>query len=266
MAVGGGCSRKPSTSDESRVHAAFEQYKQAARKSDGAAVAPLVTAQSVAHYERLRDLALTGTQAAIAELPYVKRIQIWMFRQLLTAENLRAMSGADVVAYVFDEHMMGRDLEETSAIDELQIEGTTATARHLARGRPAGGPIREVTLQWKKGEYGKWRLDLLHTLALMEVQLDDVHEMDPAKSKEELAQGIVQLFTRTELEPKHFEPIAPRTDVQGRIHGLHVRSVVADGVYARMGLVPTVTPRSETSRCTSWTSWSQTTQRRIQCT
>lgn len=212
----GGFSRKPAASDEAlppaasdeaQIRAAFEQYKAAALNSDGAAVVPLVTSESVAYYDRLRRLALTATEAELAEARYVERMQVWMFRQLLSAEELSAMSREELVAYVFDKHMMGEDLEKSSAIDTLQIERTTATARHLARGRPAGGPIREVTFRWEKGKDGQWRLDLLHAVALMELQLDDIHHMDPTKSKERLAQLIVQAFTRTELDPDHYEPM-----------------------------------------------------------
>lgn len=207
LTAAAGCSTKPAPSDEALVRTAFEQYKRAALKSDGSAVVPLLTPESLAYYDRLRNLALTGTETELDKIRHVERMQVWMFRQLLSAEELSAMSREELVAYVFDKHMMGEDLEKSSAIDTLQIERTTATARHLARGRPAGGPIREVTFRWEKGKDGQWRLDLLHAVALMELQLDDIHHMDPTKSKERLAQLIVQAFTRTELDPDHYEPM-----------------------------------------------------------
>ena len=207
LTAAAGCSTKPVPSDEALIRASFEQYKGAARKSDGSAVVPLLTPESLAHYDRLRNLALTGTEAELDKTRYVERMQVWMFRQLLTSEELGAMSREELGAYVFDKHMMGEDLEESSSFDTLEIEGSTATARHIARGRPAGGPIREVTFQWKKGSDGQWRLDLLHTVALMEVQLDDVHKMEPTNPKEQLAQAIVQAFTNRELEAKHRQPM-----------------------------------------------------------
>lgn len=207
LTAAAGCSTKPAPSDEALVRTAFEQYKRAALKSDGSAVVPLLTPESLAYYDRLRNLALTGTETELDKIRHVERMQVWMFRQLLSAEELGAMSREELGAYVFDKHMMGEDLEESSSFDTLQIEGSTATARHLARGRPAGGPIREVTFQWKKGSDGRWRLDLLHAVALMELQLDDIQKMQPDLSKEQLAEGIVQAFTNRELEPKHHQPM-----------------------------------------------------------
>ena len=207
LATAAGCSQKPGPSDEALIRASFEQYKVAALQSDGSAVAPLLTEESLAHYDRLRNLALSGTEAEVDENRYVERMQVWMFRQLLSAEELGGMSSEQLVAYVFDKHMMGEDLEESSAIDSLQIKGATATARHLTRGRPAGGPIREVTFQWKKGSDDQWRLDLLHTVAVMELQFDDIHAMRADLPKDLLAEGIVQGFTKRELEPKHHQPM-----------------------------------------------------------
>lgn len=207
LSAAAGCSGKPVPSDEALLRASFEQYKRAALRSDGSAVVPLLTRESLAYYDRLRSLALTGTQAQLDAARHIERMQVWMFRQLLTAEELSAMSREEVVGYVFDKHMMGEDLEESSAIDTLQIEGTVASARHVARGRPAGGPIREVTFRWEKGRNGQWSFDVLHTVALMELQLDDLHKLDPTKRKEELAQNIVQLFTNRELEPEHYAPM-----------------------------------------------------------
>ena len=207
LTIAAGCSRKSTLSDEALIRASFEQYKLAARKSDGSAVVPLLTTESLAHYDRLRKLALTGTEAELDKTRYVERMQVWMFRQLLSAEELGEMSRDELGAYVFDKHMMGEDLEESSSFDALQIEDSTATARHLARGRPAGGPIREATFQWKKGSDGQWRLDLLHAVALMELQLDDVHKMEPTNPKEQLARAIVQAFTNRELEPQHHQPM-----------------------------------------------------------
>lgn len=207
LTIAAGCSTKPVPSDEALIRGSFEQYKRAARKSDGSAVVPLLTPESLAHYDRLRNLALTGTEAELDKARYIERMQVWMFRQLLSAEELGEMSREELGAYVFDKHMMGEDLEESSSFDNLEIEGSTATARHIARGRSAGGPIREVTFQWKKGSDGQWRLDLLHTVALMEVQLDDVHKMEPTNPKGQLARAIVQAFTNRELEPKHHQPM-----------------------------------------------------------
>lgn len=200
----GGCSQER---EREGIEASFESYKDAVLSKNGAAVAPLVSKESLRHYDRLRDIALTDESSELDTLQWVDQMQVLMFRQLVTVEELGAMSRREVVAFVFDRNMLGKDLERTSTFDQLEIEGDVATARHIVRGVPAGGPERGAKFRWVKDDK-EWRIDLLEAIALIQGHFDDTHRLDfPDVSEEKLAHGIVETFTQRKLQPDHFRPM-----------------------------------------------------------
>lgn len=201
----GGCSQER---EREGIEASFESYKDAVLSKNGAAVAPLVSQESLRHYDRLRDIALTDESSELDTLQWVDQMQVLMFRQLVTVEELGAMSPQGVVAFVFDRKMLGKDLERTSTFDQLEIKGDVATARHIARGVSAGGPEREAKFRWVKEDDNVWRIDLLEAIALIQGHFDDTHRLDfPDVSEEKLAHGIVETFTQRKLELVHFRPM-----------------------------------------------------------
>jgi hypothetical protein len=201
----GGCSQDK---ERERIEASFESYKEAVLSKNGSAVAPLVSEGSLEHYDRLQEIALTDASSDFDTLQWVDQMQVLMFRQLLTAEELGARSPQEVVALAFDRKMIGKDLERTSTFDRLEIEGDAATARHIARGVPAGGPEREAHFRWVKEDDKEWRIDLVEVVALIQGHFDDTHRLDfPEVSEEKLAHGIVETFTQRKLQPDHFRPM-----------------------------------------------------------
>jgi hypothetical protein len=175
------------------IRSAFERYRQAAMSDDGGAIVHLVSGASVAHYGRLREVAMASAGSEAALQRFVDRMQVQMLRKLVAAERLAGMSPSEVVAYAFENRMLGEDLESSSGLDRVVVEGDVATARHVARGRPVGAPWREVTFGFRR-EQDQWRLDLLHTLDVMEAQFHDVAATSGRKP-EELAETIVGVFT-----------------------------------------------------------------------
>lgn len=206
----GGCSseKRPAPDEAARIEASFGRYKEAVLLKNSSAVASVVSEGSLRHYDRLREIALNGEPKELEGLQWVDRMQVLMFRQLLVASELDAMSSREVVAFVFEKNMLGKDLERTSTFDKLRIEGEVATARHIVRGVPAGGPMREVWFRWAKRPDGDWDIDLQQAIGVIQGQFDDSHRVDfPELSEEELAHSIVEVFTQQKLRPDHFRPM-----------------------------------------------------------
>ncbi len=191
-AAGGAVSLEPAP--EAAVLAVFGRYKDAALRDEGEAVAALVTPESVAHYGRLARAARGEGAPTLADAPrHVDRMQVEMLRKLVGPEKLAAMTSRGAVVYAFEGRMLGEEFETSSTLDRVLIEGDSATARHVARGRPVGAPYREATLRFVRVE-GEWRVDLLHTLDLMEAQLHDL-VASSGEPVEEVAERIVGMFT-----------------------------------------------------------------------
>ncbi len=237
VSLAGGCSQKR---ERERIEASFESYKDAVLSKNGTAVAPLVSEESLRHYDRLREIALTDQSSELDALQWVDQMQVLMFRQLLTAQELGAMSPREVVAFVFDSNMLGKDLERTSTFDQLEIEGDVATARHVARGVPAGGPKREARFRWVKENDKEWSIDLLEAIALIQGHFDDTHRLDfPDMSEEKLAHAIVETFTQQRLQPSHFRPMMA-VSADDPPDGTE-RSLTADGeAFPALGSRPVV--------------------------
>lgn len=226
----------PAIGQERAVRAAFQRYKAAALADEGPAIPSLVTRASVEHYGRLRREATSGDPPALGQqdegdsLRLVDRMQIRMLRRLVDAKELAAMSPADVVAYAFQSRMLGEEFESSSTLDRIVIEGDVATARHLARGRAVGSPHREGTFRLVNQD-GEWRLDLLHTLDLMEAQIGDLAASSDI-SREEIADNIVQVFTGEALAKglrhvaRHDSPTKSRGDGERAAQGA---AAAADG-------------------------------------
>jgi hypothetical protein len=181
--------------NEASIRVVFDRYKDAAMRDEGREVAALVSNESIAHYGGLlRAAQASGGKVSDRDsLRLVDRMQIEMLRKMLSPERLASMTPTEAVAYAFEGRMLGEEFEASSRLDRIAIEGDAATARHVARGRAVGAPYREATFRFVRQD-GEWRVDLFHTLELMEAQLGDlaVHSGVPA---EDLAEKIVSVFT-----------------------------------------------------------------------
>jgi len=175
------------------VHALFQQYKQAALNDDGRTVASLMSRDSVKHYGRLKKLALDSSSSMMdLSIRLVDQIQVKVLREMIPAEQFTSMSDQEVLAHAFAKKVLGEDLESTSKFDPITISNGTAIGYHTARGRTVGQGYREVTFRMIK-EQGDWRLDLLHSLDLMEAQIHDLAAVSE-KSAQEIADNIAEAF------------------------------------------------------------------------
>ena len=138
-----------------QVRAAFARYVAAVAARDGAAAVGLVTPASLAHQERLRDLALVAPREQLAALPSADRLMVLRLRHEFTAEELRPLSGADLIRIGVEEAWSSPKVLAPLAITAVEETGDPATARVERAGEPV--PIRLLF----RRDAGRWRLDLV---------------------------------------------------------------------------------------------------------
>ena len=137
-----------------QVQAAFERYVAALAARDGAGAASLVTPASLAHQDRLRDLALHAPRAQVEALPMANRLMVLRLRHEFTAAELRPLSGADLLHASVEEAWSSPKPLQVLTIAGVEATGATAAATVTRAGEPV--PLR---LLFRRSPAG-WQLDL----------------------------------------------------------------------------------------------------------
>ncbi len=134
---------------------AFARYVAALQARDGAAAVALVTAGSLGREEELRDLALSAPADRVAALPMADRLAVLRLRHEFTAEELRPLSGADLIRLAVEEEWTSPKPLAVLGVAEVAPSGDTTVLRAERAGEPV--PVRLVL----RREQGAWRLDLV---------------------------------------------------------------------------------------------------------
>lgn len=141
--------------DKVSVRTAFDRYRAAVTARDGTAALAVVTAGSIAHQDRLRELALTAPPAEVAVLPPADRLMVLRLRHEFTAEELRSLTGAELISIAVEEAWSSPKVLAPLTVAEVEQMGEVATLRVERAGEPV--PMRLLL----RREGGSWRLDLV---------------------------------------------------------------------------------------------------------
>jgi hypothetical protein len=134
------------------VRDVVRQYQAAVDRGDGAAAARLVTAETREYFGRMRDLAVSASEAEVRAAPLVERINILMFRHRVPAGELRALAAAEAFAYTIENGWVdAMDGDEVADLGEVFGEGGRAVLRY-------GEDIPFVR------ENGAWRWDMMSVI------------------------------------------------------------------------------------------------------
>ena len=117
----------------------------------------LLSSGALAHYRRLRDVALHGDVSALDALAPTDQLQVLFLRLTIDAERLREMSAREILLRAVEQHWIGQNLRRTDVLREVAVEGDTATGRLYKFGRD-DRPDRGR--QYFTRENGEWRVDL----------------------------------------------------------------------------------------------------------
>ena len=149
----------PARADDpaAEVSAAFERYKAALAARDGAAAVALVTPASHAHHERVRDLALRAPRAEVEALPLTDRLLVFRLRHEFTADELRPLSGADLVRTGVEEAWSSPRTMQPLSVAAVETDGAGAAVATATR----AGESVPGRLLFRPGGPAGWRLDLV---------------------------------------------------------------------------------------------------------
>jgi hypothetical protein len=185
--------------DEAGATAAFVAYQQAVVDGRGTDAAALVTAGTIDHYERLRQLAVTATADDLAAEPMVDRLAVVLVRTRFPLADLEASNGATVLAHAVDAGMVGRQVGALVAA-EASVERTGERATVTA----VDGAGRLVDVAMVREASG-WKVDLTALLPAADTGLRQL-AVAQGVSENELILATVAAATGLTIGPEIFDP------------------------------------------------------------
>ncbi len=150
-----------SPDDSEAVRRGFSVYKEALLARDGAAAASAVSANSLAYYDRMRALALTGEKAEIQSLDGAEQMLVLSLRLHAPEPMLRSGTPAELIAHAVDRGMISPGTIARTELGAVEIEGDQADALLVVDGKPLGGGEFRF-----RREGDVWKFDLEHATSL----------------------------------------------------------------------------------------------------
>ena len=151
----------PTADELDAVRKAFTRYQSALLAKDGSAAAAAVSANSLAFYDRMRNLALAGTKAEIQALDGTEQVLVLSLRVRAPRPLLRSGSPDALIAYAVDQGMISAGTVARTQLGEITLHGTEADATLLLDGHPVPGAGFRFH---REGDV--WNFDLEHASLL----------------------------------------------------------------------------------------------------
>jgi hypothetical protein len=136
------------------VETAFNRYVQAALARDGVTAANLVSAETHAFYDRMRDDALRLPEAQLSGRTPLQQITILVMRAEIDAATLERLAPEEVLVTTFELGLIDERTFADLTLDNVSISGDTAIA-DLVKGESRA----ENGFLFRR-EGGQWTLDL----------------------------------------------------------------------------------------------------------
>ncbi|HVS65126.1 MAG TPA: hypothetical protein VMT85_16670 [Thermoanaerobaculia bacterium] len=195
----------PAGTEAAAVEAVFERYKQALVAGDGATAQALVDAQTLQTFERLRELALGGSQEEVRGLSFIERLLVVSMRHALEREEIETMDLAALIETAMGEGWIAPQTLAQLDIGEIVVEGDRARGEAISGLQPpASGQSAdaEVELYYRfVREEGEWKFQfasLIETLDALVAELTAALGTD----EDQLIFMLVESFTGRRVLPE----------------------------------------------------------------
>jgi hypothetical protein len=195
-------------SDRQTIQRCFVAYKKALLDKDGDRAVAQVSKTTLAHYGKMRDLALRGDGATVRSLSLVDQYLVLVLRQRVGLKVLLPMSDQDVISLAIREGWIGQSgLKETS-IGAVTVKGDRAEAVLVVRGKAYTMP--EVPRFVFAKEQKAWKIDITALFPIAEKFFQDWYK--GAKETENISTdtfliNILTLASDKPISPDIWKPL-----------------------------------------------------------
>jgi hypothetical protein len=195
-------------SERQTIQRCFVTYKQALLDKDGDRAVAQVSKTTLAHYGRMRDLALRADAATVRSHALVDQYLVLVLRQRVGLKVLLPMSDEEVISLAIREGWIGESgLKETS-IGTITFKGDRAEAVLVVRGKAYTTP--DVPRFVFAKEQKTWKIDITALLPVAEKFFQDWYE--GAKETENISTdtfliNILTLASDKPISPDIWNPL-----------------------------------------------------------
>jgi hypothetical protein len=181
-----GCETNAFGEEQKAVRQHFAQLKEALESGNGKLSSELVTAETLAMYEKCRMYALDSSTVDFEELLQLEVLLIFQLRYLLERSALEVMSGQDIFVWGVENGLIKKDTLKQLEINTVQIEGEKAFATLLKDKTAVDDAIFLFYSQ-----AGKWKLDFANILSQTEAFFDNLRS-ETGRSKIDIAVYLLE--------------------------------------------------------------------------
>ena len=153
--AGSGAANAQVSRDQRDVKSVWAAYRKAMVGIDGATAASLLSANTVAYYEKIRKLALYAPHRRLKSHSILDRLLVYQIRHFHGAAKVSSMTARQVIAWTIDAGLSSSGDMRTLDIGVPRVTGGVAIAPVLHNGRRVTRRFRFVR------EAGNWRFDLM---------------------------------------------------------------------------------------------------------
>ena len=145
-------------SDRQAIQRCFVAYKEALLDKQGDRAVEQVSTTTLAHYGKMRDLALKGDGATVRSRSLIDQYIILVLRQRVGLEALLPMSDKDVISLAIREGWIGESGLKETMIGAVTVKGDRAEAVLVVRGKAYATP--DVPRFVFSKEQKAWKIDI----------------------------------------------------------------------------------------------------------
>ncbi len=148
------CSDSGPKDDVADIRVCYDTYFAALKAGEGAKAAELVDSNTLAHFDRMLELARTGDSITVSGLDPMDKLTVLAMRMQNTPEALRSMSVKEAVAHSVSDGLMANEGPEGLELGTISVDGDKAKAPLKMHGFPT-----PASFSFQR-ENGTWKIDL----------------------------------------------------------------------------------------------------------
>lgn len=182
-----GCGSDQGAEDDvTAIRACFDNYFAALKEGRGQDAADLVDSRTVAHYERVLELARNADSTTVAGLDAMDQIAVLSMRMVNSPEELIGMDAREAIARSVSDGLMSDSGPEGISLGNVEVTGDEAQAPLKMFGFPT-----PAKFTFRKEEKG-WRIDITSLFELSKQGMQQV-----MKASEGEANPVLKLLQET---------------------------------------------------------------------
>lgn len=148
------CSDNGPKDDVAAINKCYDDYFAALKAGEGEKAADLVDSNTLAHFDRMLQLARSADSATVSGLDVMDKLTVLSMRSQVPVEELRDLDAKGALARSASQGMMASDGPDGLSLGTVTVTGDEASAPLKMYGFPT-----PATFTFKR-EQGGWRIDL----------------------------------------------------------------------------------------------------------